>query len=218
MLTDRALKWLSKRKLDAEAADRHGLSSVKRGAGEWIEIPFKREGKIVNRKFRRIDKKEFSQDKGGTRCAWNEDCLRDSSLDGPLLITEGELDALAAIQTGHLRTISAPAAPPETHQDKPGARFYAWVDDIVPMIKDVKEIILGCDADDAGARLLHDLSRRLGRGRCKFLQYPVDCKDLGDALQKFGDRALRRLFRVQRFWKCQGLSGSANWRRPVRWK
>jgi twinkle protein len=55
-------------------------------------------------------------------------------------------------------------------------------------------IIIAADGDEAGAVLLQDLSVRLGRGRCKFLTYPLSkkfrgrtrCKDLGEVLEDYG--------------------------------
>jgi twinkle protein len=85
-------------------------------------LPFVREGAVVRRKFKAWKHPDGSpaylQDKGGLRIAFNEDCLRDDSLIGsPLLITEGELDAVAAIQAGFTRTISVPDGSPQKPVD-----------------------------------------------------------------------------------------------------
>ena len=112
------MDWLSARGLDVEVADRFGLSSVRRGGGEAVILPFMRNGEIVRRKYRALapadGQPKWSADKGGLRVPFNEDCLRDDALINlPLICTEGELDALVAIQCGFLRTISVPdGAPP----------------------------------------------------------------------------------------------------------
>lgn len=204
---------LAARGIDVELADRIGLASTQRGGGEALVIPFVREGRVVRRKYRCFDVidggAKWQADKGGQRIAYNEDCLRDDSLIGlPLIITEGELDAIAAIQAGFPRTISVPdGAPPPGERNKDdltsGAK-YDWLRDIEPLLhKDrVSQIILASDGDDNGAALLQDLSILLGRYRCKFLVYPkapkgqVDklgrdrCKDLNEVLQFYGAKGL----------------------------
>ena len=60
----------------------------------------------------------------------------------------------------------------------------------LPLIEDCKEIILCTDADTNGQVLRDDLAVRLGKTRCKFVTYPKGCKDLNDALVKYGHRAI----------------------------
>jgi len=65
--------------------------------GRDLVVPYRREGKIMNRKYRGPQKR-FRQDPGAPRMFWNEDSLRDMTLaKEPLVVSEGELDALAAI-------------------------------------------------------------------------------------------------------------------------
>jgi len=208
-MSDAVMRKLEARGLDVELADRMGFGSAQRGGGECLVIPFKREGQVVRRKYKRIDpapgENPYTQDKGGIRCAWNEDILRETRLAGrPLIITEGELDALAAIQCGFERTISVPdGAPPPGERSKDeleeGSK-YAWLAELKPLLhKDhVPEVIIAADGDENGAALLQDLSVLLGRYRCKFLRYPKAprderdrlgrhrCKDLNEVLQFYG--------------------------------
>lgn len=201
---------LAARGIDVEVADRLGLSSTQRGGGEALVIPFCRDGQVVRRKYRHFQVVEggarWSADKGGVRLAYNEDCLRDEALIGqPLIITEGELDAIAAIQAGFPRTISVPdGAPSEPVRGAAESKAYAWLADIRALLsKDrVDQVILATDADDPGAALLQDLSVLLGRYRCKFLTYPKApadhrerlgrerCKDLNEVLQFYGSKGL----------------------------
>ena len=200
---------LTARGLDVELADRLGLASIPRGSGECLVFPFVRNGEIVRRKYRRFDTDEgkWSADKGGARIAFNEDCLRDEALVGqPLIVTEGEFDAMTALQCGYGRTISVPdGAPPPGERSKAdleeGAK-YDWLRDIEPLLhRDrVKEIILAVDADANGAALLQDLSVLLGRFRCKFLTYPKArdperrgrprLKDLNEVLEDYGHKGV----------------------------
>lgn len=210
-ISDAMMQTLEARGIDVELADRLGLASTRRGAGECLVLPFIREGRVVRRKYRWFGdvERRWEADAGAQRIAYNEDCLRDDALVGqPLIITEGELDAIAAIQCGFPRTISVPdGAPPpgeRTKEELEGGSKYAWVKDILPLLhKDrVDTIILATDADDNGAALMQDLSVLLGRYRCKFLTYPKApaahrerlgrerCKDLNEVLQFYGAKGL----------------------------
>lgn len=199
-ISDAMLTRLEARGLDPEVVSRLGLASTQRGAGEALVIPFLREGKVVRRKYRQFDVTEgkWTADKGGQRIAYHEDCLRDEGLlHLPLIVTEGELDAIAAIQAGFPRTISVPdGAPAEPTKDLEDGAKYAWISDIKTLLtKDrVPEIIIAADGDDAGAALLQDLSILFGRYRCKYLTYPKSkkdrgrerCKDLNEVLEDYG--------------------------------
>ncbi|MBV8594059.1 MAG: hypothetical protein JOZ27_07160, partial [Caulobacteraceae bacterium] len=109
---------LMARGLDLETLGRFGFDGMKRGGGdECLVIPFRRDGQVVRRKYRYFDrgddKPKWEADKGAQRLAWNEDCLRDEALRSQsLIVTEGEIDALTAIQCGFPRTISVPDGAP----------------------------------------------------------------------------------------------------------
>ena len=82
-----------------------------------LVFPYLKDGKVVNNKYRTFDKK-FSTDAGGEQVAWNRQCLQDPTLmKEPLIITEGELDALTAIQCGFKRTVSCPFGAPSQSID-----------------------------------------------------------------------------------------------------
>lgn len=207
------MEALEARGIDVELAARLGLSVD----GGSLVIPFIRNGETVRRKFRTFGpEKKFWQDKGGVRCAWNEDVLRDDSLLGlPLIITEGELDAVAAIQAGFPRTISVPdGAPPpgeRTAEDLAAGGKYAWIDEIRPLLSldRCPEIIIASDGDDNGAALLQDLSVKLGRYRCKFLTYPKTkagrMKDLNEVLQAYGTKGVTETVNRATFLQMDGV-------------
>jgi twinkle protein len=205
-MSNEILAWLSSRGIDAELADKLGLASVRRDGGECVVLPFKRDGETVRRKYRQLQgDAKWSQDKGGLRIAYNEDCLRrDDLLGQALIITEGEFDAIAAIQSGFERTISVPdGAPPPGERakaDLEGGSKYAWLQDVRPFltVERAPEIIIAADGDENGAALLQDLSVLLGRPRCKFLTYPKSradrgrerCKDLNEVLEDYGQKGV----------------------------
>lgn len=223
-LSDAMMDRLATRGLDPETASRLGLCSLPGGAGgEALVIPFVRNGEIVRRKYRTFGPdKRFWQDKGGIKCAWNEDCLRDDELlTYPVVITEGELDALAAIQAGFPRTISVPdGAPPPGERDLEaleGGAKYDWIKPILPLLTKERapEIIIAADGDANGAALLHDLSVLLGRARCKFLTYPKArfpdvrgrdrLKDLNEVLEDYASAGVREAVARAQWMRVEGV-------------
>ena len=66
----------------------------------------------------------------------------------------------------------------------------AFLENCVDALDNMETIILSCDADAPGQRLTDELSRRLGRDRCKVVKYPTGCKDANDVLLKHGPQAL----------------------------
>ena len=187
-LTTAYIETLESRAIDIEWADRLGLETTRRAGTDVLAFPFLRNGEVVRRKYWNPSAPDgqprWNADKGGLRIAFNEDCLRDDSLTGqPLLITEGEFDCVAALQAGHLRSISVPdGAPPPGRREESDLRDgskYAWLTDPEWGIgrsllgKDrCPEIILATDGDTNGAALFQDLTVLLGRYRCKYVTYP----------------------------------------------
>lgn len=217
---------LADRGLDVELLDRMGLDGVHRDGGEALVIPFRREGQIVRRKYRFFDREEkrWTADKGGIRCAFNEDCLRDETLlEMPLIITEGEFDAIAALQCGFARTISVPdGAPPpgnRSAQDLMDSKKYDWLMDIQALVtlERAPEIIIAADGDENGAALLQDLSVLLMRARCKYLVYPKAppamqahlgrprCKDLNEVLEFWGAKGVVETIGRAKWVQAEGV-------------
>ena len=213
-ITPRHAAILERRGLDLDLLVRLGVASCDRDGGEWIMIPFLKSGVVVNRKYRTIDgPKRFSQDAGALKCFWNYDAITDPTLaHEPLIITEGEFDAAAAMQAGFPRVVSVPdGAPAESIANDNDSRKYSYLLDAERDLKDVKEIILAVDTDPAGSNLLLDLGLRLGRTRCKWVRYPKAkgetpaCKDLNDALRLHGIEGVKRSIARADWLKIDGF-------------
>lgn len=239
MLSERIIGLMEARALDAELLDRMGFSSdvknwpvtgdrgdVEWHAGEALIIPFVRDGKVVRRKFKRtVDipgAPAYLQEKGGLKIAFNEDCLRDSSLHGqPVIITEGELDCVAALQCGFARSISVPdGAPPpgdRSQEDLEASAKYSWLTDLHALLKidTTPVIIIASDGDDNGAAMLQDLATLLGRFRCKFVTYPKAkdperrgrprLKDLNEVLEDYGPAGVKATIDKAAWLKVEGV-------------
>lgn len=207
-LSATARAWLKARGLDPVLCEENlGFTSGElRDGHEWLKIPYERDGELVNWKLRRLDEKQFSQKKGGDQIFWRGDCLKDQALaDQPLIITEGELDAVAAIQAGFWRTVSIPAGAPENPQEDRAGAKYAFVETARAELEPIREIIIAADGDKNGRALLADLTALLGAARCKFVAYPMGCKDLNDVLVKHGVEIVRKLLQEAHWSAVAGV-------------
>lgn len=205
-LSEGQIEWLETRGITAETAAAYGLEAAAvRGGGSWIAFPFILNGTAVNRKYRRIDRKAFSQDPGGKQCWWNGDAIANPAFEAQqLIITEGEMDALSAIEAGYQRVVSVPGGAPSTAGGE-GNGKYAFLADTLPQLDKVREIVLAVDGDEPGRNLLHDLSIRLGPGRCRYVVYPAGCKDLNDVWQQHGVEGVTQAVTGAKWCHAPGL-------------
>lgn len=181
MLKAKHTEALENRGINVEIAS--GLGWTSSSKGDWLEIPYKRKGHVVGTKYRTLTgDKKFMQNPGSEQCFWNVDILGEIGT-AALVICEGEMDAMIALQCGYM-AVSVPNGAPANIVEGDGKK-YDYLKDIPDT---VKEIILAVDGDAAGTNLLHDLSLRLNPARCKWVKYPKGCKDLNDAFLAGGDK------------------------------
>lgn len=190
-LTRRHGDLLEARGLDIELLERLGVQSSGELGPDTIAIPYFQGEEIVGMKYRTISgEKRFSQKPGSAQIFYNWNCLADETLDNqPLIVTEGEVDCWSALQSGFARCVSVPAGAPATEVGERASVKYDFVK-AVPRTIDDAIIYLATDADEPGAALRKDLEVRFGRRRCRWIKYPKGCKDLNDALQRYGQRGV----------------------------
>lgn len=205
---------LEGRGLDLEVVERYGVTSAQPagggdepGAHGWLAIPYVRDGDVRHHKYRRVRKKQaspeskkssasnFAMDKGAKGFLFNVDCLHDRTLENlPLVICEGELDCLAAIQAGFIRAVSVPSGAPQpdpaggSSRDDPTAGYLpdSMLANLKPRADACPPIVLATDDDPPGRALRDALALRLGKARCRYVRYPEGCKDLLDVLERDG--------------------------------
>lgn len=211
-LTEECALLLEKRGIQPETANRLGWQTFAARKGGWIAIPFYRAGKIVNHKYRRIEKlaegHNFEQDKGGEQCFYNlaaiEDVARLNAEDQrntPLVITEGEMDCAIALQCGFLAVSVPGGAPGQAIESEDSVKF-----DFLKDFPKYATATLAVDDDPAGQILRQELALRLGWHRCKWVQYPKGCKDLNEVFIKYGAKGVDMVLKEKsKFMNSGGL-------------
>lgn len=200
----RHAEWIEARGISAELAAKFGLETVDRNGAKWLSVPYVEWGKAVNHKYRLTSEKRHMMDPDAPLVLWNHDCLIEDS-DQPLVICEGEWDALTALQLGW-RAVSVPNGAPSDKTDDPAnAKRYEFLWRARDQINRVSRIILATDDDAAGKALRADLIALLGADRCSFVDYPLGCKDLNEVLTELGADAVHRALREAKAVPVEGL-------------
>ncbi len=112
------------------------------------------------------------------------------NVEQPLLICEGEGDALSAIEAGWANTVSVPLGAGNTH----------WIEENWDWLEQFKSIIICSDSDEAGIKLQKEAIYRLGSWRTKVVELPkfyerpngtkVAIKDLNEVLFFYGNQTV----------------------------
>lgn len=151
----------------------------RRGVGEYngnIAFPYYENGELVMLKFRKPE--EYSghgqkawREEGGKPILWGMDLC---DCTNPLVLVEGEFDALALDEVGIENVVSVPS----------GAQDLSWIELCWDFLERFKQIIIFGDNDEPGREMVRKIIPRLGEWRC----YVVDCphKDANESLLKDG--------------------------------
>lgn len=123
--------------------------------------------------------------------------------EGRVFVT-GNCDAIVAIQCGFIRSVSVPGGAPSTVGSEGNAK-YAFIADTLDDLRGTREVILAVDGDKPGMNLMHDISIRIGRGRCKYVTYPDGCKDLNDVYRDYGSAGVSDVLNNSRWCHVPGL-------------
>ncbi|TKD50206.1 bifunctional DNA primase/helicase [Sphingomonas baiyangensis] len=187
-LHERHAAWIEARGISAELARKLGLCTVERSGAKWLAVPYVQRGKTINHKYRLTSEKRHMMDPDAPLALWNHDCLLEASSQ-PLVICEGEWDAMVALQLGW-RAVSVPnGAPKEQSDDPANERRYDCLWQARDLLNRVDRVILAVDDDGPGRALRADLIALLGADRCSFVEYPFPAKDLNEVLTEYGPEA-----------------------------
>jgi len=200
-------EWLKARGLSDSTLDTlcvTGALMPMRGADyvntDVIFFPYYKDGHHINSKFRMLGAKDFRLEEGAELTFYNIDSITEASV----IITEGEIDALSAIEAGYTSVISVPnGAPPEGAKDL--TKHLAYLTDCIDRFNGTREIILALDNDGPGNALKEELARRFGPERCSSISYPQGCKDLNEVLVMGGTKGVRDCIENRTLWPIWGV-------------
>ena len=198
------------RGLDELMAARYGVE-VKplRNGGEGVTIAYRRHGETYGHKIRPLSPGDgprfFFHPKGAGRDLWNVDCLLDTTLtDQPVIITEGELDALSCAAAGFPRVVSIPDGWTLNYRGADGGPKSKPILDNLERLRKSPFVIIAGDSDETGGSFVKAVRNMLDGHPCKFLDYPDGCKDANDILKKYGPADLARVLNSARWCDPEG--------------
>jgi twinkle protein len=178
-------QYLATRGISQSTADKMGLFGADKyfakleKHSDAIAFPYYREGKLVAVKYRSFPEKAFTQDAGGAHDFFGIDHLIKGE---PIIIVEGEIDALTLMELGIPNVVSVPSGAPIKVADgrslpSEDKRFsYVW--NATEYLDAAPYVILATDQDTAGQALAEELSRRIGKEKCRLAKFPT--KDLNE--------------------------------------
>lgn len=142
-----------------------------------IALPIIKEKKLVNIKYRTIPPadKFYMREKGCPSYLFNGDAIEK---DKPILLVEGEFDAIAAKQMG-FKAVSGIT----------GAQ--GLVEEEMKQLDKAKKVVVVYDSDEAGQKGAKSVIDRIGIERCINVVLPV--KDMNEFMLKFKPESLKKL-------------------------
>ena len=176
--------WLNSRGISQATADKMKLFAAEKffhkigRVTPAIGFPYYRHGGIVATKYRSISGKDFTQDMGGAHDFFGIDNIIAGM---PIIIVEGEIDALSAIEAGLNNVVSVPSgAPMKVADPKADDRRFAFIHNAQQVLDNAPYIVLATDQDTAGQALAEELARRIGKDKCRLAKF--NKKDLNEVL------------------------------------
>ena len=167
-----------------------------------------RNGALAGAKYRSIEDKDFTQDAGGTHDFFGIDLVDTAK---PLIIVEGEIDALTAMEAGIENCVSVPSGAPLKVADgkvlaSEDKRFsYVW--NAIDIINKVPYIVIATDNDTPGQALAEELARRIGKEKCRLTKFAE--KDLNEAFANGGAERVKQIIDLAEPYPVEGLSDAA---------
>jgi len=206
-------EFLIKRGISKETADKMKLFS----ADKWFQrlgksapaigFPYYRSGALTAAKYRCIEDKDFTQDAGGAHDFFGIDQVDPAK---PIIIVEGEIDALTGIECGIENVVSVPSgAPMKVVNGKVTAsedKKFSFVWNAHETLSKAPYIVIATDNDGPGQALAEELARRIGKHKCRLTKF--DKKDLNEVLIADGVEKVRSIIDAAEPYPVEGLSSA----------
>ena len=201
-INPRYIDWFENRLISNNTLLRFKITQ----ATEWMpkskaEVPvvcfnYFKDDELVNIKFRGPGK-DFKLAKDAELIFYNIDSIKGTD---EVVIVEGEIDCLTMYECGIYNCISVPNGTTPN-----GKMALKYLDNCYEYFIDKKKIIIATDNDEVGKKLKEELSRRLGKERCYEVEFPNDCKDANDVLNKHGKDEVKKLVFYAKQFPIEGI-------------
>ena len=191
-MTEEIVTYMATRRISEQTLLDWNISADDKGN---IIFPFYRDGQLIYAKYRRP--KQHTKEDGNKEWQYPnaEPILYGMDMtdfNRPLVITEGEIDALSLYEAGVSNVVSVPC----------GCKHLEWIDLCWEYLEKFNQIILFGDVDEPGMQMTSILSKRLKEDRCMIpKEYPEfvlngtdynrTCKDANEILMAYGPEFLK---------------------------
>jgi twinkle protein len=177
-LTPEAIAYMEKRKISKATLDKWQVKM--RGKNEYAFQFFGENNELTFLKYRPVGKgdeakKNITREKETMPILYGMNMVNTTQ---PVVIVEGEFDALACFEAGVRNVVSVPSGSTDT----------TWIKICWKWLKRVPEFILFGDNDNAGRKMITELVIRLGEGKCRIAEH--DYKDANEVLYYQGKDAV----------------------------
>ncbi len=210
-LTMDALMWLEERGISSAVAEAAGIKSGKaffrklNREADAVGFVYRHKDNDYAVKWRCIEDKSFTQSGSAQTLYLADRCV----VGEPVLITEGEADAISFWQIG-MAAVSIPSGAIEANTQDDASRL-KWMAHHDELLAKAPDIYLAVDADGPGQTTANELARRLGKAKCWKVTYPQGCKDANDVLVKHGPDALRDCIKNAIRWPIEGVASASDY-------
>lgn len=175
-ITDKVVEYFKLRGISEQTVKQCKIGYDGKNA---MMFPYFKESELVLVKYRTFDKK-FWRTTDSEPVFWGLNEI--TNFDIPLVIFEGEIDRMSAIECGISNTVSVPS----------GSEDLECIENQWETLEKFKSIIIWNDQDEPGIEMKKKLIDRLGDDRCKFVNGKY--KDCNEQLTKEGKESVLKTF------------------------
>lgn len=218
-LQSRHYEYLASRGISKETADKFKLFAGRKWFArlnreeDCVGFPYFRNGALVGVKYRSFPDKDFTQESGGAHDFFGLDNIIP---DRPIVIVEGEIDALTLHEAGIDNAVSVPGgAPVKVADGKVAAsedKKFAYVWNAREVLEKAPYVILATDQDTPGQALAEELARRIGKEKCRLAKF--NAKDLNEVFNGESDdpsRDVNEILASAQPYPIAGLSDASTY-------
>lgn len=185
-ITDKKLlKYLKLRGFDENTIKKCDIKQKDHYDGKIIAFEYYYKDRLTFIKYRNLKKKgdgrQYWREKDTKPILWNMDNI---NRDKPVVITEGEFDAMDIIQSGYENVVSIPS----------GSEDFSWIDNCWGFLKKIDKFIIWSDNDKAGKDFENEVVSKLGEENCKTVNIEGNrINDANEMLYKQGENKVMEM-------------------------